>query len=71
MGETLMNRFNLKCDEIAMVGDRLVTDIAFANNNGFLSILVLSGETSLEDYNNQDKVKADIILDSIKDLLNK
>ena len=70
MGETLKNRFQLKNDEIAMIGDRLVTDIAFANNNNFLSILVLSGETSLEFYNNQN-IKAKVILNSIADLLKK
>ena len=31
-----------------MFGDRLYTDIAFGNNSGALSILVLTGETSRE-----------------------
>lgn len=70
MGETLKNRFHLESDEIAMVGDRLVTDIAFANNNDFLSILVLSGETNLDYYQKQD-IKAKIVLNSIADLLEK
>ena len=68
MGETIMHRFNLKKEQIAMIGDRLVTDIAFAKNNGFKAILVLSGETTLKDYQNQD-IKADIVLNSIADLL--
>ncbi len=68
MGETIMNKFNLKAHEIAMVGDRLVTDIKFGQNNGFLSILVLSGETTLEHYNSQE-IKADLVLNSIADLI--
>ncbi|WP_197407471.1 HAD-IIA family hydrolase [Olsenella massiliensis] len=35
--------------EIAMVGDRLYTDIAAGNNAGFVSVLVLSGESTLDD----------------------
>ena len=51
-----------------MVGDRLSTDIAFAKNNGFTAILVLSGETTLNQYQNQD-IKADFVFASIADLL--
>lgn len=69
MGETIMKKFNLKCDEIAMIGDRLNTDIAFANNNKFKSILVLSGETTKEMYEKQKIVKCDLLLNSISDLL--
>jgi len=68
MGETIMNKFNLKANQIAMVGDRLVTDIAFGNNNNFTSILVLSGETTLDDYNNND-IKATYVFDSINDII--
>jgi ribonucleotide monophosphatase NagD (HAD superfamily) len=32
-----------------MVGDRLMTDMRFAVNNGFKSVLVLSGEATAED----------------------
>lgn len=68
MGETIMHKYNLKEHEIAMVGDRLVTDIAFANNNNFTSILVLSGETTLDDYNNND-IKASYVFASINDII--
>lgn len=64
MGQTLMQRFSLKKEEIAMVGDRLVTDIAFANRNGFTSILVFSGETTKEQYQKQD-IKADYTFSDI------
>lgn len=38
----------LQADEIAMVGDRIYTDIAMAFNANALGCLVLSGETTLE-----------------------
>ncbi len=38
----------LKKEEMAMVGDRLYTDIATGVNFGMLSILVMSGETTAE-----------------------
>ena len=39
----------LQKHELAMVGDRLYTDIATGRNFGMLSILVLTGEASRED----------------------
>lgn len=54
-------------DEIAFVGDRLYTDIAAAVNNGITGILVLSGETSLEDIRRSD-VKPDYVFDSLEAL---
>lgn len=40
--------------DTAMVGDRLYTDIAMAVNAGTTSILVLSGETSVDDLRSSD-----------------
>lgn len=40
--------------DTAMVGDRLYTDIAMAVNAGTTSILVLSGETSIDDLRLSD-----------------
>ena len=54
--------------EIAMVGDRLYTDVAAGVNNGLTGILVLSGEASMEDVANSD-VKPDMIFDSVKDMI--
>lgn len=50
--------------KIAMVGDRLMTDIRFAKNNGFASVLVLSGETD-EEMLAAGKIKPDVVLPSI------
>jgi NagD protein len=38
----------LQPDEIAMVGDRIYTDVAMAHNAGAFGVLVLSGETTLD-----------------------
>lgn len=44
----ILRRHGLKPDELAMVGDRLYTDMAMARNAGALGVLVLSGETTAE-----------------------
>lgn len=44
----IVNRYGLRPDEIAMVGDRIYTDVAMARNAGALGVLVLSGETTLD-----------------------
>ena len=51
-------------DEIAFVGDRLYTDIATGVNNGMAGILVLTGETKLEDVEGSD-VKPDFIFENL------
>ena len=55
-------------ENIAMVGDRIYTDVKTGINAGVTSVLVLSGETTLEDYKKSD-VKPDYILSSVKDIL--
>lgn len=65
--EAITEKYNLKRNEIAMVGDRLYTDIKLGINAGITSILVLSGETTAEIYEESD-IKADYIFPSIKEL---
>ena len=50
-----------KPEEIAIVGDRLYTDIAVADGSDVTSILVLSGESTREDVEASD-VKPDYIV---------
>ncbi len=50
--------------EMAFVGDRLYTDIAVGVNNGITGILVLTGETVLEDIE-KSPVKPDFIFESL------
>ncbi len=53
-----------KDNEIAFVGDRLYTDIATGVNNGMAGILVLSGETKLEDVEGS-QIKPDFIFENL------
>ena len=62
-----MDRTGLELDDIVFVGDRLYTDIATAYNHGATSLLVLSGETKLEDVENSD-VKPDFIFENLKEV---
>lgn len=49
---------------IAIVGDRLYTDIAVAQDSDVLSILVLSGETKKEDLLSSD-IQPDVMVEDI------
>jgi 4-nitrophenyl phosphatase len=49
MVEALCFKFGLEREKVAMVGDRLYTDIAMGQQAGITAILVLSGETQPED----------------------
>ena len=57
----------LRCEpeELVFVGDRLETDIAIAADHGIPSVLVLTGVTSLEDYEAQTQVKAGLVVESL------
>lgn len=68
MVDVVLEKTGYKKDEIAMVGDRLATDIAFGLNNDILSIMVLTGEATLEDVE-QGNIKPDIILNHAKEIL--
>ena len=54
-------------EEIAIVGDRLYTDIAVADGSPVTSILVLSGESTMEDVEKSD-VKPDVIVDTLENI---
>lgn len=66
-GLRIAKKYNLPAKKIAMVGDRLYTDVAFGKNCGFVSILVLSGETTAE-MAAQSKIKPDYIFDFVKNI---
>ena len=54
-------------EEIAVVGDRIYTDIAIANKTRALSIMVLTGETQMEDLVQYD-FRPDFILPSLAEI---
>lgn len=60
----------LKRDSIAMVGDRLYTDIALGKKNGFTAVMVLSGEGTMEDIEALPyELKPDYIFNSVDEIL--
>ncbi|MCC8171014.1 MAG: HAD-IIA family hydrolase [Parabacteroides sp.] len=60
----IMERYKLQPSEIAMVGDRIYTDLLMAHRADVLGILVLSGETTLELAEKSDP-NPDIIIDNL------
>ena len=66
--EAALRRTGMQVGELAMVGDRLYTDIETGLKSGMLSILVMSGETTeemLEAYPN----KPDLVYGRLSDML--
>ena len=55
-------------EKTIMVGDRLYTDIAVGERAGIASALVLTGETSREDYENQNEFHADFVYPSVGEM---
>lgn len=68
MVDTVMEKTGFKKEEIAMIGDRLTTDIRFGADNGILSVLVLTGEATLKDVES-GTIKPDIILPHANEIL--
>lgn len=56
----ILTRYNLHPSEVAMIGDRIYTDVKMAENAGALGVLVLSGETTMAIVD-QSESKPDII----------
>ncbi|MDR1680491.1 MAG: HAD-IIA family hydrolase [Prevotellaceae bacterium] len=64
MLEGIMKKYALRPGEIAMVGDRLYTDIAMAINTRALGVLVLTGEAQREDVE-KSALKPDIVVNDL------
>lgn len=64
MLDGILHRYHLQPVEIAMVGDRLYTDVKMAINADAFGVLVLSGEATMDDVAQSD-VKADVIADNV------
>lgn len=65
--DAIYQKYGFQKQSMAMIGDRLYTDIMTGANAGITSILVLTGETTMEDYN-ASNVTADYIYASIKEI---
>lgn len=65
--DALAAKYSISLDDIAMVGDRLYTDIAVGVNAGITSILVLSGESTLDDLKDSPE-KPDYVFDDLSSI---
>ncbi|MDR1335237.1 MAG: HAD-IIA family hydrolase, partial [Tannerella sp.] len=63
----ILQRYNLKPEEVAMAGDRIYTDVVMAKNAKALGVLVLSGETRAEDVP-LSEVQPDLVLKNVSEL---
>ena len=66
--EAVLRRTGLNVSQLAMVGDRLYTDIETGLRSGMTSILVMSGETTEEMLAASDTVP-DLKFGSLKDMI--
>ncbi|MBP5242086.1 MAG: HAD-IIA family hydrolase [Clostridia bacterium] len=67
MGECIMRKLGVNKSQVTMVGDRLHTDIRFGTNNGFHTLLVMSGETTEEILKNSPD-SPEVILPSLNEI---
>ena len=67
MVEGMLRRSGVSRHELAIVGDRLDTDIRTGVDNEILSILVLTGETKAEDLADA-AFEPDFVVESLEDL---
>ena len=67
MLEGILAARRLDARQLAMVGDRIYTDIAMARAAGVLAVLVLSGEASADDARGAEP-SADLVVDDLGEL---
>lgn len=69
MLDPVQRTYNLKPHEIAMVGDRLYTDIRMARDAGVVGVLTLSGETKLAALDEcAESDRPDLVISDISEL---
>jgi 4-nitrophenyl phosphatase len=69
MLDAILEKVSVPLEQIAMIGDRLYTDVAMGKN-GIMTVLVLSGETSAVEAH-KSEFQADLIVNDLADLLQK
>ncbi len=68
MAETILGRLGLPAADAAMVGDRLLTDVAMARAAGMGQVLVLTGATTAADVADA-RVRPEHVIASLADLV--
>lgn len=72
LAEVLMDKYKVETPRrVLFIGDTLEQDISFGHNNGFQTLLVLTGATSLQKLKEQtdDSLVPDYYTDSLADLV--
>ncbi len=64
IADVIKEKVGLPSEKIAMVGDRLLTDIQFGLNNNFVATLVMTGETD-EAWLKSSDIVADVVLEGV------
>lgn len=67
MAQMVLSAYGYIPEDIAMVGDRIYTDLAFAKNSGIMSIAVLSGEATFTEIC-ESNIEPEFIFDKISDI---
>ncbi len=67
--QAISEKFTMDLSKVVMVGDRLYTDIAMGEK-GIRTVLVLSGETKMEDLQNSP-FQPDLVVQSVQELIGK
>ncbi|MDD2437365.1 MAG: HAD-IIA family hydrolase [Massilibacteroides sp.] len=67
MLDGILKRYGLQPEEVAMVGDRIYTDIQLAKNAGVLGVLILTGEAMTNDLITAD-FYPDILANDLSEL---
>jgi len=68
MARTVLSRLGLPAGEVALVGDRIATDIAMAKSEGMTAVLVLTGASSRSDVE-RETPKPDFVIENLGQLL--
>ncbi len=68
MARALLGRLGMPAEGVAVIGDRLLTDIAMARSIGMTGVLVLTGATRADDIVGAP-VQPDYVVDSLNELL--
>lgn len=68
MLDGILERYNLQPTEVAMIGDRIYTDVRMAHNAGAVGVLVMSGETTMDIVAESD-LRPDIIAEDLSEFL--
>lgn len=68
MMDCIIHKFNLDRSRTCMIGDRLITDIAFGMNSNLTTLLVLTGVSTVEDMEKSVDIKPNYYISGLGDL---